>query len=576
MAREVFIRSALVEGEYRPETPFLAWNLALREEVEGLEHKARRQDILVDEDTVFRFYDARIPPGVASERQLEAWRREVERGEPRHLFLTREDLMRHAAEGTGPGRFPDLLEVGGARLPLVYRFEPGQEGDGVTVRVPVTLLGGLAPEQFEWLVPGLLEEKLTALIRGLPRPIRKHFVPAPDFARACAEALGPAQGSLVDALGRALERMTGFAVPTDAWDPEALPTHLRMRFEVVDGEGRVLAAGRDLGRLQDSLGETVRERLSAAVWPGLSRARARRWVFGDLPERVESVEAGIPIVGYPALVDDGDAVSVRAFPDPDEAAAAHREGLARLFLLDLTPQLAALERRLPGIETMCLAYSTLPDSPGVNARDGRDAPCAELRRDLVRASVDRAFLGAGAVIRTEAVYRERRDAGRARLGETVDQVCAQAGDALTLYREVARQLESLGSPGAASARDDIRRQLRHLVYRGFVRQTPADRLPHLPRYLKAILRRLERLPRDPRRDASHQAAVERLWQPCLAAREALRARGRSDPELEELRWLLEELRVSLLAQDLRAAEPVSVARLQRRWEALRARLPGGA
>jgi ATP-dependent helicase HrpA len=667
-AREVFIREALVAGRHRPEPPFLRHNRRLRREVEGLEHKARRQDILVDDEVLYRFYAERIPEGLASVRALDAWRREAERRDPRVLFLAREDLMRHAGAGLGPERFPDVLEVEGARLALAYRFEPGHEADGVTARVPVALLGRLAPARFEWIVPGLLEEKVTALVRALPRAIRRHFIPAAEFARAAVEALGPPRGAFREALSRELGRMTGVEVPAGAWDPADLAPHLRMRFEVVDTDGRVLAAGRDFPSLQQALQGAVAERLEAAPWPGLVREPARHWAFGDLPERVAARLAGVPVEGYPALADEGEAVRVRVLLTPEEAAFVHRRGLLRLFLLDLRPQLTALRRGLPGLDRACLLYARLPPSPRAGPEAGEEAPCAELGRHLVEATVTRCLLEPAAAVRTEAAYRARREAGRPHLVETAGRVLAAVAEALDLRRTVIARLEPTSAGVPAEAAADVRRQLDQLLYRGFVRATPDPWLGHLPRYLRAMTLRLERAGRQPARDLADQRTVERLWQrwealarerpgrlaPAVPAesppapreargrlgpgpvedapplpreardwrgrgapeeslplpREARDWRGRGAPEkslplpregeragvrgssgpraaelapaspqaaegptdrsadLEELRWLLEELRVSLFAQGLRTAVPVSAQRIERRLDAL--------
>ena len=571
-AREVFIRGALIAGEYRVDAPFLLHNRALWEEVARLEHKARRQDILVDEATLFRFYDARVPQGVTGQRELEAWRRQAEAEDPRCLFLTRAELMRHGAEGLGPERFPDVLEAEGLHLALEYRFEPGHEADGVTVRVPVAVLGRLDPARLEWLVPGLLAERLTELLRGLPRALRRHFIPAAELARACAEALGSPRGLLGAALSRELERMTGVAVPVEAWRAEALPDHLRMRVEVVDAEGRVLGSGRDLRRLQAGLGEVVRARLETADWPGVPREPARRWAFGEIPERLETVVDGMPTVGYPALWDDGSAVRVRVLQSREEAALAHRAGLLRLFALDLAPQLADLQRRLPGVDRLCLLYATLPPAPWGAGPASDEPACAELRRHLVEATLRRCFLAPGAAIRTEAEYAARRKAGQAGLASVAGELARLVGEVLGLARELEARLGSSATAEVAPIRADVRRQLGWLVYRGFVEATPERWLPHLPRYLRAALHRLERASRDPARDQRGRQALERLRADCEAALRAHGVPGRWPVGLEELRWLLEELRVSLFAQGLKTAVPVSVQRLERRWAELVAQL----
>jgi ATP-dependent helicase HrpA len=563
-ARELFIREALVAGRYRPRARFLEHNRAVRVELEALEQKVRRRDLAVDDEAEYRFYDARVPGGVWSEPALETWRRGAERQDPHCLFLAREALA-----GPGlpdPARFPDALPVHGARLPLAYRFEPGHEADGVTVRVPVALLGGLAAEPFEWLVPGLVEEKVIALIRSLPRPLRKHFVPAPDFARASAAALTDRSRPLVEALAGALARMTGVEAPPEAWRPETLPPHLAMRFEVLGEDGRVLASGRDLGALQGRLAQACRSALTALRWPGLPEGTLRRWGFGDLPERVVAEIGGVPVTAYPALRDLGEEVVVDVLPTPEEAQAVHARGLRRLFMLDLAPQLRELGRRLPGVDALCLAYATLPPSPWGEGAVSAGGACAGLARDLLAAVAERCFLGEGAGVRTAVEYHRRRERGRARLAEVAGSLVAQVAEALTLYREVAGRLAGPIPPGCEAGFADVRRQMAHLAYRGFVSETPARWLAELPRYLKAARRRLERLVRDPGRDAREAARVDALWAPWEHAARALRQRGRPLPEgLVEFRWLLEELRVSLFAEGFGTAVRVSASRLEREW-----------
>jgi ATP-dependent helicase HrpA len=573
-AREVFLREALVGGRLAPDTPFLRHNLGLLAELAALEHKARRRGVMVDEETVHRFYEERVPEGIASERALAAWRREAERAEPRVLYLTREALASEEARAVTPERFPDVLWVGETRLPLTYRYEPGHEADGVTVRVPLLLLASLPDEPFEWLVPGLLAEKLAALIRGLPRLLRRNFVPVPDFARDCVEALPGAVGDLLDALGGELRRRTRVEVPRASWHLDRVPEHLRMRFEVVDATGWVLAASRDLGGLRRRLARECREAVEAGGWPGLPEGPRRRWDLGDLPGRVEAVQGGVAVTGYPALRDRGDAVVVAVLPTRGEADRVHRAGVRRLFALDLAPQLAQVERSLPRLDTLCLAYSTLPDAPSATAEaEPRRPPCKELREDLVAAAIDRCFLPEGTVPRTEAQYRERREAGRADLAGTLAEVHARVGEVLHLHRETRARLAGRVPPGCEEGFADVGRQVDRLVYRGFVVETPARWLGELPRYLRAALERLGRMGREPQRDARDQGEVARLWDEWLALSGQGRARRSGLPvEAEELRWVIEELRVSLFGRGLKTLLPVSVPRLQRQLADLRAAL----
>lgn len=549
-ARELFIRHALVYGEFSSRGSFLAHNRALIEEVEALEAKARRPDILVDEHVLFAFYDRLVPADVNNGKAFERWREQVEREQPRLLYVTRESLMQHGADDITAERFPDQLAAGpGLALPLRYRLEPGGEDDGVTLTVPLAAFNQIDVARCEWLVPGLLEDKLAALIRGLPKALRKHFVPAPDFARACAQALAFGEGGLTGALAHQLQRMTGVEIPPEAWDTAALPDHLRMRFEVIDGKGKVLAAGRELSTLADTLEGRVQKTFEALPTQTLERDEITTWDFGDLPETVDIEQHGLTLKGYPALVREGDSVALRVLDSAASAGNAHREGLIGLLRFVLREQIKYLHKQLPHAQTLCLHFAAV----------GR---CEALKDDLIDAVLEDLFL-AEPLPRSEAEFAARVEVGRGECIPAAAQLAERMNDALAVFHRIRQSLKGNIPLSWIEAVADINDQLAYLVYPGFARATPAEHRPHLPRYLKAIERRLERLKQQPDKDRRLRVEIEPLWARCKQRWGD--DRNVSDT-LRDYRWQIEELRVSLFAQELGTPRPVSVARLEKRWK----------
>jgi ATP-dependent RNA helicase HrpA len=572
LSREIFIRGALVAGEYETRAPFFAHNQAAIREVEELEHKARRRDILVDEHTLYEFYDERIPADICDGRRFERWRKEAERGDPQRLLLTKEYLMQRRAAEVSAEQFPDHLSVAGMRLPLSYHFEPGHPLDGVTVSVPLALLNQLRPERLQWLVPGLLRDKIIALLKSLPKALRRNFVPAPNFADACLQAmsndsprrlpLSPrerarGEGSLYQALADQLLRMTGVAIPAEAWQEDALPVHLRMNVKVVAADGEtVVAMGRDVARLQREQGEQAAATFAQLPSSDFERERVTEWDFGELPAQVEFERHGMQLVGYPALVEENGGVALRLLDSPAKAETVMRGGLRRLYMLQARERIKYLERNLPGIQGMCLHYASVGD-------------CAALKSDLINAITERAFLGERPLPRRVAQFQDNKEAGLARLMPVANELCAWVAETLALYHALLKRLKSALRPAWLKSLSDIQEQLRHLIYPGFVSATPYAQLRHLPRYLKAVDMRLTKLERHAGRDGPLVAQVEPLWQAYVRRAEKQRKLGVADPALEEYRWLLEELRVSLFAQELKTAVPVSVKRLRQQWAALK-------
>ncbi len=584
-AREIFIREALVGGQWESKLPFLAANRKLVREVEGLEHKARRQDVLVDEELIYAFYDAQLPPEIASGASFEHWYRERAKGEPRLLFLTRDELMRHQAAGITTQSFPPTVRLGGVDCAATYLHEPGDAKDGLTVTVPLFVLNQVSDERCEWLVTGMLKDKLQALLKSLPQRPRSRLVPLPETASRYAELMSAPEvfghGSLTDALLKRVRDQTSLDVKRTDFKLDMLAPHLFMNLRVVDEHGRQLGMGRSLGALKAEWGTQARgafqalaalevrsapaaEAVPQAPAPAAGRARNdaappaslpagqryTAWTFGELPELMEVRRGPQSLVGFPALIDGGDAVTIEVFDEPAVAAAKHRAGLRRLFALQLKDALKYLEKNIPELQKMAVAYMPL-------------GTAEELRAQIVEVAIDRAFLQEP-LPADEASFKRRLDEGRGRLTLIANEVARLAGTILVDYAQAVRKIKDTKSQPDATA--DAQQQLQRLVGKRFIADTPWLRLQHLSRYLKAITLRLDKLRADPARDTQRLGELrpqeQRYWR-LLAER-----KGVVDERMSEFRWLLEELRVSFFAQELRTPQPVSVKRLDKLWAQL--------
>ncbi len=549
-ARELFIRHALVEGDWDTPHAFFHDNARALAEVEELEHRARRRDILVDDEVIVDFYDQRVGPEVVSARHFDSWWKKTRRRQPDLLTFDRATLVSATAGAVSAADFPDVWRQGGLELALRYRFEPGAPDDGVTVEVPLAVLGRIRPDGFAWQVPGLREELVTALIRGLPKALRREFVPVPDYARAALAPLSTPDGDLLDALERQLRRLAGVPVPREAWQPDRLPEHLRMNFRVLDDTGAVVGEGRDLPALQRQLAPQVRETLASAA-PDLARRGLRDWTVGTLPRAVEQTRAGYRVTAYPALVDEGDSVAVRVFETPAEQQAAHRAGVRRLLRLALPAPATVVQGRLSNETKLVLLRS-----PHVSV--------ADLLDDCVDCAVDALTAEQGGPPWDEAGYRRLLTRVRHGLTATVLAVVAHVHEIVLLAREVEAVLPGAPEP----ARTDLRTQLAGLVHPGFVTATGWAHLPDLPRYLRAMRRRLAKLPENPARDRDQLATV------AAVQREYAELSAQAPPghparaALDEIRWLIEELRVAVFAQALGTPYPVSEKRIRRALDEL--------
>ncbi len=565
-AREIFIRAALVEGELDTRAPFFAHNQRLVREIRELEHKTRRLDVLVDEELIYAFYDRLIPADVCTAAGFEKWRAQAEREQPKLLFLSRDELMRHEAAGVTTELFPKSLEMRGVAMAVTYHFEPGSPRDGATLTVPLYALNQVDEARCDWLVPGMLKEKAHLLLKSLPQKLRRHCVPLPEYAAGFVERRGDRPWDtkpLTDALIDDLRQQRSLAVRPEDFKRETLPAHLSMNFKVVDEHGRQLAMGRSLPQLRAELGAEARKSFQAVaerdvkVAPELQE-RITDWDFGELPELLEIRRGGQTMVGFPALVDRGECCALEVFDDLEQAREKHREGLRRLFRLQLKEQVKFIDRSLAGLQTTAMQAGTVPALASVWQS------FEALRGEVVDAALDRTAL-AEPWPADRASFHARRDEARGKLALIAQEIARLLA---TIVQEAAAVQKKLGAARAfPAACADVEQQLQRLFPRGFVTATPPAQLAHYPRYLKAIALRLDKLKSEPSRDAQRQAEIAALATPFL--RELAARKGRADPRLEEFRWLLEELRVSLFAQELRTPMPVSARRLQKVWDALR-------
>ena len=488
-------------------------------------------------------------------------------------------MARDAAEITAAS-FPDSLRVGATELPLEYHFDPGHNADGVTLVVPLPLINQVSPERLEWLVPGLIEERITALLRSLPKQTRKAFVPIPDTAAKVAARLSPSDRPLIQALAEALYELTGERVPEDAWDASALPEHLRMKVRLVDQQGRALATGDDLIKLKrrHGSGDAAAAPAAAPSWDhSLERDGITRWDFGTLPEHVDTDRAGIRLRGFPALVDRGDSVSIRVLDAEATAHTAMRAGLRRLIMLTLAQDLRYLRRNLPGLDRMRLQYAkapqpgptNLPGSAGAAPTGNKpDKKPTDLADELIALILDLTFTEGLPPIRDQAAFEQRIAERKGDMMRTADEVCTIAAGILDAYQQLRKRLAGITQINWMPSVLDLRAQLDALVFRGFLQQVPFEHLKDYPRYLKAANQRTEKLTHAAGRDQERLRELTPLLEKWRERNAAARAAGRHDPRLDEIRWLLEELRVSLFAQQLGTAGPVSVKRIEARWREL--------
>ncbi|MFO0440764.1 MAG: ATP-dependent RNA helicase HrpA [Betaproteobacteria bacterium] len=556
-SREIFIRQALVAGEFNTQSKFIQYNQKLIKEVQALEHKARKRDVLVSDEAIYAFYDERIPQHIVNGAGFEQWRREAEQQDAGHLRLTREYLMRHAAEDITEAQFPDAMQAGEIELKLKYRFDPGHPLDGITATVPLALLNKLEPADFDWLVPGMIRDKVAFAFKALPKHWRRHLTPPTEHVTRFLATEGGAQGAFADAVARYATRAAAAPLAKEEAAGIDYPPHLRCNYRVVDESGRELASGRDLAALKAQLGEAAQLTFSAGAKDsasGIEREGIRTWDFGDLPPTITFSRGGRKVTGYPALADEGDRVAIRLFDIQEAAQASMRAGVVRLMRLALKAQMSQLEKGLKGFEQAALQLR------GIAGAD-------DLRADLIAAICDRAFIGDDELPRGLKAFEEQVKRARTRL-PAVSEAALRLFTAITAEQH---QLSlALGAAKGSLSRpaNDIRAQNQRLVCKGFFSATPWPQLAQLPRYLKAAQLRLQKYPSNVERDGKHAASIAELWGRYETRLDQQRKAGEVDPRLLEFRWQIEELRVSLYAQELKTPFPVSYKRLDKLWTAM--------
>ncbi len=549
LCRELFIRHALVDGDWQTHHKFFHRNRAMLTEVAELENRARRRDILVDDETLFDFYDQRIGPDVVSARHFDSWWKKTQRSQPNLLVFDREMLVNESASSVTESAYPNAWTSDGAPLPLTYQFEPGARDDGVTVDVPLAVLGQVDADEFGWQIPGLREELVTALIRSLPKQLRRNFVPAPDVARAALAELPERGEPLLVALGRELRRLTGVTVPLDAWHTDQIPEHLKISFRVVDEHRKTVAEGKDLTELRAQLQPRTRSALAEAA-RDITRTGLRDWTFDALPHSYQQRVSGFDVTSYPALVDAGDSVDIRVFDTEAEQRAAMWRGTRRLVLLTVPSPVKSVVRGLDNQAKLALG------------RHPHES-VADLLDDCLTAAADHLLEVHGGPAWDAAGFAALRDAVRADLPGTLFQVIDRVRQVLITRQEVESRLGDMPSFTPPAALTDIRTQLAALVYRGFVTDTGLTRLPDVARYLKAIDRRLEKLPENPRRDQEWTTDIATITEEYHQLVANLAPRKADTEPVRRIRWMIEELRVSYFAQTLGTAYPVSEKRIYR-------------
>jgi len=560
-SREIFIRSALVAGEYVTQAPFFAHNQALIEEIEALEHKARRQDVLVDEQEIFAFYDAIVPANITNGAGFEKWRKQAEQSDAHLLYLQRELLMRHQAGHITEVQFPETMTLpDGSVLPLTYRFDPGHVLDGVTVSVPLPLLNRLDTKQLDYLVPGLIREKITWYLKALPKQIRRILVPLPESVTGFLDLQTRAwqQMSLQEALEKFIVQKTSLTVPAETWHITDMPAHLLMNIRVLDDAGQELAMSRNLAELQTQLGKAAQmtfvKRDAGTDDIGIERDAITQWDFGDLPVEVPFKRNGQPLTGYPALIDKTDNAAIRLFDTQQAADSAMRLGVRRLLCLTLKDQLKQIEKNLPGLKQASVQLVTRIN-PG------------DLKQDMLDAIVDRALLHDDPLPRTAAEFAAHSQRAKSRLPEVTVALARLLQQIGSEYQLV---LERLASTRNDRVKSELNEQLEKLIYPGFLSKTAWQRLQQFPRYLKGMALRLEKLPANPERDERNSAEIMPLWRQYMQHCEKHQKISHQNDNLDEFRWQIEELRISLFAQELKTPFPVSVKRLQKLWESVQA------
>ena len=555
LSRELFIRHALVEGDWQTRHGFFKANLKLREEVEELEHKSRRRDILVDDEILFEFYDQRIPHDVVSARHFDSWWKNASRTEPERLNFAKEMLIRQGAENVSKLDYPNFWHQGNLKLKLSYQFEPGADADGVTVHVPLPLLNQVEEKGFEWQIPGIRRELVIALIKSLPKPLRRNFVPAPNYAEAFLGRAEPLALPLLESMEREFRRMSGVTLEREAWQWDQVPDHLKITFRVVDENNRRLAEGKDLDALKQQLKGKVQETLSQVADDGLEQSGLHIWSFGDLPDHFEQKRGSYSVKAWPALVDEKDSVAIRLFDSQHEQQKAMWRGQRRLLLLNVPSPVKYLHEKLPNKAKLGLYFNPY-------------GKVLDLIDDCIACGIDKLIAEHGGPSWQESGYTRLHEVVRAELNDTVVEIAKMVEQILTAVFNINKRLKGRVDMTMALALSDIKAQMGGLVYRGFVTGNGWKKLADTLRYLHAIERRMEKLAVDPHSDRARMIKVQNVEQAWNTWFNKLPPQRRDDDDVQDIRWMIEELRVSFFAQQLGTPYPVSEKRITQAMEQL--------
>lgn len=557
LSRELFIRHALVEGDWQTRHAFFKANQKLRSEVEDLEHKSRRRDILVDDETLFAFYDSRIGHEVVSARHFDSWWKAVSQQTPDLLSFDKEMLIKQGADKVSKLDYPNFWQQGNLKLRLSYQFEPGADADGVTVHIPLPLLNQVEEAGFEWQIPGLRRELIVALIKSLPKPVRRNFVPAPNYAEAFLGRVTHTEMPLLDALEREFRRMTGVTIDREDWQWDQVPDHLKITFRVLDEHNRKLKEGKDLAALKTALKGKVQETLSKVADDGLEQSGLHIWSFGDLPSQFEQKRGSYSVKAWPALVDEKDSVAIRLFDSQHEQQKMMWRGQRRLLLLNIPSPIKYLHEKLPNKAKLGLYFNPY-------------GKVLELIDDCITCGIDKLMAENGGPAWKEEAYQQLHEKVRAGLNDTVVEIAKLVEQILTAVFNINKRLKGRMDMTMALGLSDIKAQMSGLVYRGFVTQNGWKRLPDTLRYLQAIERRLEKLPVDPHSDRARMLKVEQVQQAWQSWLNKLPPARRDDEDVQEVRWMIEELRVSYFAQQLGTPYPISDKRILQTMEQIAA------
>ncbi|MFG0771771.1 ATP-dependent RNA helicase HrpA [Vibrio plantisponsor] len=549
LSREIFIRSALVEGEWETKHSFFKLNRSLLQEVEELEHKSRRRDILVDDEDLFQFYDQRVGTEVVSGRHFDTWWKATSKTSPELLNFEKEMLFKGDASHITDLDYPNFWYQNGLKLKLSYQFEPGEDSDGVTVHIPLPILNQVEPQGFEWQIPGLRHELIVSLIKSLPKTLRKNFVPAPNYADAFLARVNAMELPLLDALEKELRRMTSVTVSRDDWNLSQVADHLKVTFRAVDHRNRKLKENKDLYELKESLKEKVQETLSQVADDDIEQSGLHTWSFGELPKVYQQKRGGFDVKAYPALVDKKDSVEIKLFETEQEQISAMREGQRRLVLLNVPSPIKYLHTNLPNKSKLGLYFNPF-------------GKVMDLIDDCIACGIDKLLEERGGLAWTPEEFESLKEYVRAELGDTVVDIAKQVEAILTMAFNINKRLKGKVDFTMAFALSDVKAQIESLIFKGFATECGWKRLPDILRYMKAIERRLEKLPIDPNKDRLHMLKVESIRNDYKELLNKV-PKGMALPEnIKEVRWMIEELRVSFFAQQLGTPYPVSDKRVK--------------